>query len=75
METIRFAENIGLIADFDMAVLKLAIEKLQSVPGHMMRPVGAINLSGKSLSTPLFVDRLTRTLKNHVSLKGHLALE
>ncbi len=74
-ETIVFAENVGLIPDFDAAVLGLGIEKLLAIDDAKIRPKLAINISGKSLSTPLFVQNLIETLKDNIILKDNLSLE
>ncbi len=55
---ITFAEEMGLIADFDMAMAKKAMEWLRTskLSGRRI----AVNLSGYSIGLPSFVDELER---------------
>jgi len=74
-EMIRFAEDVGLIADFDRAVLARTIFKLR----ELLRSGGAtgiaINCSGRSLSDPEFILDLISTLKGNKDLNKYLAIE
>ena len=74
-QAITFAERTGLICDFDLAmcdkVLKwLAVEKSAGHDHHV-----AVNLSGRSIGSPVFVDALHRLLKESHSLRGNLLFE
>jgi EAL domain-containing protein (putative c-di-GMP-specific phosphodiesterase class I) len=55
------AEAAAMIADFDLAICARAISHLES--GMPMAPAIAVNLSGRSLETRGFVDRLTALLE------------
>ena len=60
-ETIRFAEQAGLINDFDMAVLEKAIQKLIEVEKRGNLRKIAVNISGKSISKRFLFKRLSRS--------------
>ncbi len=73
IETISFAEDVGLIAEFDLAVCTRVIRHLAAAaPEH---PPVAVNLSGRSLENPRFVAALTRLLAPHGDLAGQLLFE
>lgn len=74
-EMIRFAEDVGLISDFDMAVLARTIHKLRELLRQGPAPGIAVNLSGRSLSDQQFILDLTSTLKGNKDLKKYLSLE
>ena len=74
-EAICFAEETGLIKDFDRAVLAKAISKIltMEMQGGMGRL--AINLSGRSLSDPDFVTVLQDILHDAKGISSNLSLE
>ena len=74
-EMIRFAEEVGLIADFDRAVLARTISKLRELLRSGKAPGIAINCSGRSLSDPEFILDLISTLKGNKDLNKYLAIE
>ncbi len=57
-----WVERLHLTAKFDLAVVRLGVEKLASDPAL---PGLAVNLSGHSLFQPAFVDDLTKLLQHH----------
>lgn len=73
-QTIVFAENVGLIQDFDLACCRRAIgfmaERADSTPVNL-----AVNLSGLSLQNDVFVDTLMGLLRQHGRLAGRLLFE
>lgn len=69
-----FAESIGLIQDLDMAVCRRAIDFLRHGTNNKNVSV-AVNLSGRSLSSPAFVDDFTRFLVEHRALAHRLLIE
>ncbi|MEQ9607983.1 MAG: EAL domain-containing protein [Kiloniellaceae bacterium] len=73
-QTIVFAENVGLIQDFDLACCRRAIafmaERAASTPVNL-----AVNLSGLSLQNDVFVDTLMGLLRQHSGLAGRLLFE
>ena len=74
-ELITFAENMGLICDFDYAMFRKVIDLL-----HGWRRQGkvytlAVNLSGRSLGNQVFLDALLKLLAKHEDLRGQLMIE
>jgi len=74
-EMIRFAEDVGLISDFDTAVLARTIQKLRELLKKGSAPGIAVNVSGRSLSDPEFILELVSTLKGNKDLKKYLSIE
>jgi EAL domain-containing protein (putative c-di-GMP-specific phosphodiesterase class I)/GGDEF domain-containing protein len=70
-ETIRFAENVGMIADLDMAICKKAIALLKAEP-HLNL---AVNLSGFSVQNHEFCEALTGILHDQADMAGRLLFE
>ncbi|ESQ87777.1 hypothetical protein ABENE_17040 [Asticcacaulis benevestitus DSM 16100 = ATCC BAA-896] len=71
LETIRFAENVGLIADLDMAVCRKAIALLADQP-HLSL---AVNISGFSIQYPEFCAELNERLHAQAVLAERLIFE
>jgi EAL domain-containing protein (putative c-di-GMP-specific phosphodiesterase class I) len=73
-QTIVFAEEVGLIQDFDMAscrrAIKFMVERANSSPVNL-----AVNLSGLSLQHDVFVETLMELLRQHTSLAGRMMFE
>ena len=73
-QTIVFAENVGLIQDFDLACCRRALEfmaaRAKSTPVNL-----AVNLSGLSLQNDVFVETLMGLLRKHTELAGRLLFE
>ena len=59
---IAFAEEVGVIADFDMAMCRKVVGIVREAWENGDRLSVAINLSTRSLETPLFVDELHELL-------------
>jgi EAL domain-containing protein (putative c-di-GMP-specific phosphodiesterase class I) len=73
-ETIRFAEQVGIIERFDLGVCLRAIRQLEA-PDCDPRLSLAVNISGKSIENALFIKCLTDLLDKHSGLSGRLVLE
>jgi EAL domain-containing protein (putative c-di-GMP-specific phosphodiesterase class I) len=73
-EDIRFAEETGLVEDFDIAVLVKVCGMLESGETDRRLTV-AVNVSGRSLGSDLFAGLVQRELAQHPGLAGRLALE
>lgn len=73
-QTIVFAEDVGLIQEFDMACCRRAMtfmaERAESSPVNL-----AVNLSGLSLQNDTFVEALMALLRQHGNLAGRLMFE
>ncbi len=67
-EAITFAEQAGLICDFDLAMCAKVFEWLDQagLQGHRYKV--AVNISGLSIGTPIFVSALHRLLEQY---RGH----
>lgn len=74
-DVVCFAEDTGLIGTLDLAVVGRAVEALQS--GSLRHPAlrCAVNLSGRSLSSPAWVKRLRALLASVPHLSGRLLFE
>ncbi len=74
-EQILFAENAGLIAEFDYAMCRRVVAKILQgkVNGELLR-IG-VNISGQSLETSSFRDRLETMLKAHPTVADNLLFE
>jgi len=74
-EMIRFAEDIGLIDEFDYAVLNLAVAKIRGMLKKGGSPGIAVNVSGRSLSNQGFIFELLALLRGNKDLNQYLSLE
>ncbi|MBN8531797.1 MAG: EAL domain-containing protein [Alphaproteobacteria bacterium] len=72
---ITFGEEAGIISDFDLAMTQRTVEILQEYAKNNKRPVVAVNLSGKSLSSDLFMNALRKILANNTGLRRQLIFE
>ena len=70
-ETIAFSEEVGLIEDLDMAVVKKAFAEISGAIG----PKIAVNLSGRSVQSPMFRDALKKLITDRKSLAGRVLFE
>ncbi len=74
LDTIRFAEEIGVIQRLDLAVMSRAIDNLRR-PSADRRVAIAVNISGHSIENGVFVRCLLEMLDEHKVLASRLALE
>lgn len=74
-EMICFAEDVGMIMDFDQAVLTRAIEMLKPKLGVGSAPKIAVNISGRSLSNARFIEDMIKILQKTPSLSRNISLE
>lgn len=74
---ISFAEETGMIAEFDLAMTTKVIEWLRRTsPINASRPLRvAVNVSGRSVTTPGYVEGLTRLLRDNSWTRGRLLFE
>lgn len=61
-ELIRLAEDVGLVADFDLTTARRVLEHLEGKKRQKSDLPIAINLSGRSLSSPAFIDQFSDLL-------------
>jgi len=69
------AEEVGIICDLDMAVVRKTIELVHQFRQKKFLPPVAINLSGASLGNDQFMRTLYRLLKDTPEMSGHLMFE
>ncbi len=74
-EMIRFAEDVGLILEFDKAVINRTIRKIRELASSGNAPGIAVNISGRSLSDVGFRLDLVSILKGNKDLKKYLSIE
>jgi EAL domain-containing protein (putative c-di-GMP-specific phosphodiesterase class I) len=72
---ICLAEEVGIICDLDMAIVKKSIERVHHFRQQSFLPPVAINLSGASLSNDVFMHSLHKMLKDAPEMSGHLMFE
>jgi EAL domain-containing protein (putative c-di-GMP-specific phosphodiesterase class I) len=74
-KTITFAEETGLIDEFDLAMAKKVVEWLTKFPRNNDKYRVAVNVSGFSIGKPTYVDALVRMLKENEWTQGKLMFE
>jgi len=74
-ELITFAEEVGLIAEFDMMMLSTVTSTLNHWADKNSLPHIAVNISGRSLTTSDFMDSLMQHLTRHKALAENLLIE
>ncbi len=74
-ELITFAENTGLICDFDYAMCQKLLDWLGQAGKLGQRYRVALNLSGKSVSNPAFLKELQSLLARHDGIREQLIIE
>ena len=74
-ELITFAENTGLICDFDYAMGQKLLDWLSQANKLGQRFRVALNLSGKSVSNPAFLKELQSLLARNDEVRNQLIIE
>lgn len=74
-KVIAFAENTGIIADFDLAMCKRAIEWLLAANARNEDRVLAVNISGRSIANTAFVAALHDLLSRYRSMRRQIMFE
>ncbi|MBM3617834.1 MAG: EAL domain-containing protein, partial [Alphaproteobacteria bacterium] len=72
---ISFGEEAGVIGEFDLAMCQRTIEVLLNARTNGHQPVVAVNLSGKSLSSGLYLDALREITGKHAGVNKQLIFE
>jgi EAL domain-containing protein (putative c-di-GMP-specific phosphodiesterase class I) len=70
-EFVAMTEAVGLTEELDLAVATIAIEALAAAPGASV----AVNISGHSLESPAFLDRLLRLCRSRADIRSRLLFE
>jgi EAL domain-containing protein (putative c-di-GMP-specific phosphodiesterase class I)/GGDEF domain-containing protein len=74
-ELITFAENMGLICDFDFAMFRKVIDLLHNWKRKGKTHQLAVNLSGRSIANSAFLDALLGLLEKHKDISAQLLIE
>jgi len=74
-EHVTFAEETGLIADFDLTVARKAIDTLRVKTPLNSKTCIAVNVSGQSVNSLSFLAQLDALLKEHPWSPGRLMFE
>tara|TARA_R110002110_G_scaffold415612_7_gene652380 strand:+ start:185443 stop:187158 length:1716 start_codon:yes stop_codon:yes gene_type:complete len=74
-EFITFAEEVGIICDFDLAMCRKVLKWLDDINGQGYRYMAAVNISGRSLSTPAFVQSLMELLDEFATAREFVLFE
>jgi EAL domain-containing protein (putative c-di-GMP-specific phosphodiesterase class I)/GGDEF domain-containing protein len=72
---ITFAEETGLIHDFDLAMAKKVVEWLSKMPRNNDKYRVAVNISGFSIGVPQYVEALHQLIKENPWTQGKLMFE
>jgi len=72
---IRFAEDAGIIADFDLAMCARVMRFLESIQKQNRELSVAVNISGRSLETPVFLEKLIQLLSHFTPPRSWLQFE
>lgn len=72
---ITFGEQSGMIGDFDLLMCQKAFEVLDKTAKQGNRPLVAVNISGKSLSSSLFKDALRKLVEMNSKTRKQMIFE
>ncbi len=72
---IEFGEDIGMISDYDFKTVCRSIDVLKGHKGQGTKPHLAINISGTSLSSKLFLDKLHNLLTKNIEFCPQIMFE
>ncbi|MEO0393113.1 MAG: EAL domain-containing protein [Pseudomonadota bacterium] len=74
-EALTLAESTGVIEDFDLAVLKQALEQVDQANQNGVRPMVAVNISGRSLQSNMFVQAVIDLMDINPTTREQIILE
>ncbi len=74
-EDIRFAENVGLIGEFDLAMCNKVLDWLRALSRQGHRYEVAVNLSGNSPASDRFIQRFFTLLSDYDDVRGQVIFE
>ncbi len=72
---ISFGESAGLINEFDLLMTQRLIDTLSAMAKTGKKPRVSVNLSGRSLSSSLFMDSFHQMIKEQPKLRKQLIVE
>ena len=73
-EIITMAEETGMIPEFDLAVVEKGLEFLNTIPRNSPMSI-AINISGQSVASEWYVERLHNLMTENQWAKGRMVFE
>ena len=73
-EIITMAEEMGLIPEFDLAVVHKGLEFINTLPRNSKTSI-AVNISGQSVASEIYVKELHQILKENKWARGKLLFE
>lgn len=74
-ELIRFAEETGMAAELDFAVLSRVLEKVAAIPINIDHQPVAVNVSGASITNARFLAQAEALLRDHPAARGRVLFE
>ena len=74
-EALTLAESTGVIEDFDLAVMRQAIEAVNDSRKRGIRPYVAVNVSGRSMQSNMFVEALEDMMLAFPEVREQILLE
>ncbi len=75
-ETVTFAEEVGIILDLDLAVMKKSMDYLKEMQKNGSQlPNLAVNISGHSLESDAFIDSLMQLVDLNADVSKYVGLE
>ena len=74
-EFILFAENVGMIYDFDLLLTQTVLETMKEYAHSAHLPDVAINLSARTLTSPVFLEQFRRIVDAYPGLAKKLLIE
>jgi EAL domain-containing protein (putative c-di-GMP-specific phosphodiesterase class I)/PAS domain-containing protein len=76
-DTITFAENVGLICDFDFTMCRRVLQWLEERRADRpnRRYTIAVNMSGRSVGNSAFLDSLHDLFRKHEDVRSNLMIE
>lgn len=75
LEVIKFAEDVGIIEEFDLALVHKAIDYVRKMKKLGTPLTLAVNLSGRTLDSSKYADPLVNTLKDAKDVAHSILLE
>lgn len=74
-QVVTFAEEVGMVEEFDMAVCHKALQQVIDLTNQGKRIPIAVNLSAQSLESTLFIASLRRMLEQHSKIRSCMMFE
>jgi PAS domain S-box-containing protein len=74
-EVLTLAESTGVIEDFDLAVMRQAIEAITDSRTRGLRPYVAVNISGRSMQSNMFIEALEDMMMAFPEIREQILLE